>query len=94
MGGLGTSSKHCLFLQLTKNLIISKHRILSFALLTCLVPVKENHYQYKLSPFLVESFPAIYGRTVSRDPICIRHTYQGEEICKPIGLLTSYDIRT
>ena len=45
-------------------------------------------------PFLVESFPAFSGRTESRDLICIRHTYQNDKICKPIGLLKSYDNRT
>ena len=65
MGGLGTSTKHCLFSQLQKNLIISKHRIFGFALLTCLVLVKVNHYQYKLFQLRCES----------HDLICIRHRY-------------------
>ena len=43
---------------------------------------------------MVESFPAFSGRTESRDLICIRHTYQNDKICKPIGLLKSYDNRT
>ena len=30
MGGLSTSTKHCLFLQLTKNLIIFKQRLFGF----------------------------------------------------------------
>ena len=42
----------------------------------------------------MESFPAFSGRTESHDLICIRHTYQNDKICKPIGLLKSYDNRT
>ena len=42
----------------------------------------------------MESFPAFSGRTGSRDLICIRHTYQNDKICKPIGLFKSYDNRT
>ena len=42
----------------------------------------------------MESFPAFSGRTESRELICIRHTYQNDKICKPTGLLTSYDNRT
>ena len=41
-----------------------------------------------------ESFPAFSGRTESRDLIFIRHTYQNDKICKPVGLLKSYDNRT
>ena len=41
----------------------------------------------------MESFPAFSGRTESRDLICIRHTYQNDKICKPIGLLKSYENR-
>ncbi len=66
----------------------------SFALCTCLVPVKLNYCEYKLFPFLVESFSAFSGRIESCDLICIRHTYQNYKICKPIGLLKSYDIWT
>ena len=65
-----------------------------FALSTCLVPVKLHYSQYKLFPFLAESFSAFSGRTESRDRICIRHTYQNDKICKPMGLLKSNDIRT
>ena len=94
MGGLGTSTNHCLFSQITTNSTISKHRMFIVALCTCLVPVKLTYCQYKLFPFLVESFPAFSGRTKSRDLICIRHTYQNDKIYKPIGLLKSYDLRT
>ena len=72
---------------------MAKHRMFSFALCTCLVPVKLNYRQQKVLPFLVESFPAFSGRTESRDLICIRHTYQNDKICKPIDLLKSYDNR-
>ena len=94
MGALGTSTKHCVFSEITKNSTISKHRMFIFALCTCLVPVEITYCQYKRFPFLVESFPVFSGRTESRDLICIHHTYQNEKICKPIGLLKSYDIRT
>ena len=73
---------------------LGQAKIFIFALLTCLVPVKVNHYQYKLFPFLVKSFPAFSGRNESRDLICIRHTYQNDKICKPIGLPNSYDTKT
>ena len=65
-----------------------------FALCTCLVPVKLTYCQYKLFLFLVESFPVFSGRVESRDLICIRHTYQNDKICEPIGLLKSDDITT
>ena len=76
MGGLGNSTSHCLFSQLTKKTIISKHRMLSFALRTCLVPIKLNYYQYKLFPFLAERFLAFSGRIKSRDVICKRLAYK------------------
>ena len=40
IGGLGTSTKHSLFSQITKNSTIAKHRMFVFALCTCLVPLK------------------------------------------------------
>ena len=94
MGGLGTSTKNCLFSQITKNSTISKHRMFIFALCTRLVAVKLTYCQYKLFPFLVESFPVFSGRAESRDLICICHTYQNDKICEPIGLLKSYHITT
>ena len=94
IGGLGTSTKHSLFSQIRTNSTISKHRMFVFALCACLVPVKLTYCQYKLFPFLVKSFPAFSGHTESRDLICIRHTYQNDKICKPIGLPKCYDIRT
>ena len=91
MGGLGTGAKHCLFSQLTNNSIISKHIIFSFFPFTCLVPVKVNHHQYKLFPFLVESFPSIFWPCRVTWPNLHIHRYQNDKICK---LLQSYDIRT
>ena len=45
MGRLGTSTKHCLFSELTKNSTMAKHRVFSFALCRCLVPLKLNYRQ-------------------------------------------------
>ena len=94
MGGLGTSTKFFLFSQITKNSTISKHRMFIFALCTCLVPVKLTYCRNKLFPFLVESFLVFSGRPESRDLIYIRHTYQNDKICEPVGLLKSDDITT
>ena len=71
MGGLGTSTKHCLFSELTKNSTISKHRMFSFALCTCLVSVKLLHCTVNKN-----RLPAFAGCTESRNLICIRRTYQ------------------
>ena len=46
MRRLGTSTKHRLFLELTTNSTISKHRMFIFAICTCLVPVTLNCVPY------------------------------------------------
>ena len=62
MWGLGTSTKHCLFSELTKKSKISKHRMFSFALCTFLVQVKLNyciknccHFWWKVFQHFLES---------------------------------------
>ena len=65
----------------------------SFALCTCLIPVKLNYCQYKLFPFLVESFPAFSGCIESRDLAYFAHIKMTRLAIKPFSLLKSYDIR-
>ena len=47
----------------------------------------------KVKLLSINSVAIFGGRTESRDLICIRHTYPNDKICKPIGLLKSYDNR-
>ena len=56
VGRLGTGTKHRLFTGLTKNSTMAKHRMFSFALCTCLVPVKLNYVNKKCCHFWCKVF--------------------------------------